>query len=99
FTVRTDGEAVADNYYAKLDAFFENIECSISDGKISLRCEGAVEARIMELARISAVTNVVANENAAKTGTASALRVYYANAGEELWDIAKRFNASADEIA
>ena len=98
FVVHTSS-AAASGPYSRLWAVFENVDCSLEGGKLSLRCEGEVLGAATALDKLDALASASGNESAPKTGSRPALRIYYAEAGEELWEIAKRFDASADGIA
>ncbi|MDO4565915.1 MAG: DUF3794 domain-containing protein [Oscillospiraceae bacterium] len=98
FVVRTDSPA-ADSPYISLSAVFENTDCSLEGSRLSLRCEGIVSGSASELKRIEALKAISALEGASETRRASSLMVYYAREGEELWNIAKRFGASVEELA
>lgn len=98
FVVRTES-AAADGPYSRLWAVFENIDCALEGGRLSLRCEGEVLGCATRAERVRALVSAAVVEGAVKPKNRPALRIYYAEQGEELWEIAKRFDASAGEIA
>ncbi|MBE6828351.1 MAG: DUF3794 domain-containing protein [Ruminococcaceae bacterium] len=68
-----------------------------SENEIDIRTEYDVNALIIFNRHIYAVSNIDADANM-KLKENSYLTVYFADKGEKLWDIAKKFNTSADEI-
>lgn len=66
--------------------------------QIELRVELAVSRRCYDEQRSRLVTAVSADENAAFPADSSALKIYYAGAGESMWDIAKRYHTAVDAV-
>ncbi len=69
-----------------------------SDTAVEVRCELKFAGVLCERMHITAITDLTALENAAKPQDVPALVVYYAAAGEDVWDIAMRYNTSVDLI-
>lgn len=75
--------------------------CALSAGS---KCEAKVElhitAAVFNISRVPLVVSVEVLEDSPKQREEDlALMIYYADAGERVWDIARRYNTSADEIA
>lgn len=66
--------------------------------QIELKAELAVTRRCYRTNRCTAVCNVTADDNEAFPPERAALKIYYANAGESLWEIAKACHTSMDEV-
>lgn len=77
-----------------------NISFNLLDSnKIEIRAELNVDAVIFDIEKNTLITKVEINEEASKqTNRESALVLYYADSGEEIWDIAKKYNADPNEI-
>ncbi len=85
--------------YSELSTLFTLLECAESGGMVNVKCEGILYGRQSELGRLDTVREIEADAAATRTRPDAALVVYYADEGESVWEIAKRFNTSPDEIA
>ncbi len=65
--------------------------------RLEVRAELAVDAAIYKITTLNVLTGVAFNENSGLPIRAPFI-VYYANAGECLWDIAKKYRASCCDI-
>lgn len=76
----------------------EEVSCTVSGGMLdvtaSVRAEGVVFSRCV----ISSVANVTLGEQLTPADPEIALRIYYAHAGEEIFEIARRFHVSPREM-
>ena len=71
---------------------------TISDSnRIDLHSEYELNALIMNSSEIQAVTDIECSEEEKKDGEAY-ITVYFADKGEKLWDIAKKFKTSVDTL-
>ncbi|HEX3025885.1 MAG TPA: SPOCS domain-containing protein [Clostridia bacterium] len=67
--------------------------------KIDLRVECMVEAMIFGVSSETAVTDMNVDDSRPKEcGNKKALTLYYADEGEKIWDIAKKYSTSMDAI-
>ncbi len=87
--------------YAKADVITNNVSFTLISGSaIEISAELCVNADIYAKDRVSLVTDVCIDESNLKSRQSdSALIIYYADAGEELWDIARKYNSNPDEIS
>ncbi len=86
--------------YSNLDTLFTVLECTESGGQINVKAEGVIFGQVMAMQKMDTVREVKADAAAgARVRPDAALVVYYADPGESVWEIAKRFNTSPDEIA
>lgn len=69
-----------------------------SQKQMELKVELAVTRRCYRTNRCAAVCAVTADENEAFPAERAALKIYYANAGESLWEIAKSCHTSMEEV-
>lgn len=80
----------------------EALSCSFSMAgaqSIDCRCEIVVGGCIYARIRPSVVTAVFCDTDRPKhRGTDASLIIYYADAGEDVWEIAKRYNTSPDAV-
>lgn len=71
----------------------------VEENKLDLRCELEADAIIFEDVRLSCVCAITPDEQRRKnTDSAPAVVLYFADAGEELWDIARDHNSSVENI-
>ncbi len=69
------------------------------DNTVEVRVELSINASVCEIKRINIITSVEAlSDQQQKPIGDCSMMIYYAEKGERIWDIAKRFNASPDEI-
>ncbi len=67
---------------------------------VEVTAELSINSTIYSARRISVVSDVEINTDALKPReTDAALIIYYAQCGEKVWDIARRYNSSPEEIA
>ncbi len=70
-----------------------------SRDKIEVRSTLDINAAVMSAGRESVLTEISVNDKAPKKQEeAAALTIYFAEKGESVWDIAKRYNTSAQQI-
>lgn len=69
------------------------------DNTVEVRVELSVNAAVYEIKRINILTSVdTLSDQQTKPLCDCAMMIYYAEKGEKIWDIAKHFNASPNEI-
>ena len=80
----------------------EAINCSYTitgENSIEIRVELKITGGIYEIGKMPMVTDIVQSENKPKNKeNAAAMVIYYAESGERIWDIARKYNSSVDEI-
>ena len=64
---------------------------------VSVAVEPTVEATILENRKLTLITDAVPTSEKAPSDSSSII-LYFADAGEDIWDIAKRYNSSISEI-
>ncbi len=67
-------------------------------GKIEIRAELSVTRRCYAVDSFTALSEVTADEEASFPAEKAALKIYYANSGESLWEIAKACHTSMDAV-
>ena len=67
-------------------------------GKPEVRINLAICAALYDEISVSQITAVTADESRPKTDDGESLVMYYAQTGEELWDIARAHNSSVERI-
>ena len=77
------------------------VSYSISgEGKAEVRAVVSIGGLLCRISTVNAVSEITVNEDKPRSKDREhALKLYYAEAGENIWDIAKRYNTSAEEIA
>ena len=72
---------------------------SLSQGKLMLGCELLLAGMLVEFEMKSLLTDLMVDEqNPRKSDPLLGLMIYYANAGEHVWDISKRFGSLPAQI-
>lgn len=83
----------------ELSVVFSVLEAAESGGLIHVKCEGSIVGRLLKLQSTDTVREAAFDPNCPPPQkTDAALVVCYADAGESVWEIAKRFNTSPEEI-
>lgn len=90
----------------------DNMQCSaavspvavtytiLNADKLEVTAELLVNCTINNCVKIPVLTDLRVNEdNLKQSASGSAMIVYFADSGEQIWDIARRYNSSPDEIA
>ena len=66
--------------------------------RIDIRCEVLIKGCVYCTVKQKAIGDITVDESKEKTRVANKLYIYYADAGESIWDIAKRYNTSPGSI-
>ncbi len=79
----------------------KNIGYTIIDNcNIEISAELELNSCIYDISKFSVVNDIVVSEKCVKKANPnSAMIIYYAEKGESVWDIARKFNSSPDEIS
>ncbi len=87
--------------YCRPEVTANNCSYTITGAKnIEVSVELCVNAPIYRAARLPLVVDVTVDEDSVKQRqNDSALVIYYADKGERIWDIARRYNSSPEEIS
>lgn len=67
-------------------------------GQLEIRCELLLSGCVLCEIRCNSIGEVFLNEEAPKKREQNKLYIYYADEGESIWSIAKRYNTSANAI-
>ena len=66
--------------------------------KIDIRCEVAARGCVYCTVKSEAISEIAVDEEKVKVKEQNKLYIYYADAGERVWDIAKRYNTAGTAI-
>lgn len=66
--------------------------------KIDIRCEAVAKGHVYCTVNVPALTDIAIDEAKPKVKEESRMYIYYAEPGESLWDISKRYNTSPNAI-
>ncbi len=70
-----------------------------SDNTAEVKAEIGIRGTVTDCETINAITEITVDEDSPREKNEEyALRLYFAHNGEELWDIAKRYGASIDQV-
>ncbi|MBR4762303.1 MAG: DUF3794 domain-containing protein, partial [Clostridia bacterium] len=68
-----------------------------SENRMEIRAEMAIHAVVFESKTLSVINDIQVDTGAA-AGERAAMTVYFAEAGESVWDISRKYLASVDEV-
>lgn len=97
-------------YKRSVNASADNIECNPNivmtgsdyilsgDDKIDARVQIEISAAVFEITTVTAVTDLELCEDRQKAKSGAALTIYFADIGERVWDIAQKYNTTAQAI-
>ncbi len=87
--------------FADVDAAADEAECALEDaGRARVRFKVFVEGCVYGFKKCRAITDVAVDGERPKDSAAlPAVTLYYADAGERVWDIAKRYGSTAAAVA
>ncbi len=83
------------------DPSAEIMSCSynlVGTEKIDIRCEVLIKGCLYQPIGCNSIADIAIDETKAKTKEQNKLYIYYADEGESIWNIAKRYNTSASAI-
>ena len=100
FEIETDTEAEIGAYSADVTAGVNNVSYSITgDHTADVQIQLSVQGLVYKLSTVCAVSEItVAEEKPLKKDSDYALKLYYAEKGEKIWDIAKRYNSGVSAV-
>lgn len=101
FEFETELAVTHDGYSGNVSVSVANVSYSISgDSAVDVHVQLAAQGLVYQVRGVSAVSEININEEAPKAKDADyALKLYYAQSGEEIWDIAKRYNTSVGAVS
>ncbi len=80
----------------------EVVNCTytlMGENTVEIRVELKITGGIFEVGKMPMVTDLVRSESKEERHeNTAAMVVYYADAGERIWDVARKYNSSVDEI-
>ncbi len=97
---RAAGESLAfcGTPVAMLGLAFDSVECRESSDGVALSASGRVGGISLDLVRSPAVKSVSVREDGVKKRDNTAMSVYFADPGEDVWSIAKLLNTSPSAV-
>ncbi len=69
-----------------------------NDNKLDIRAELEINGILFNVKKTELITDIDLNDEAKKERALSTLTIYFADKGESVWDIAKRYNTTVDLI-
>ena len=93
-------ETKADGYLPEWSITVEDCQYAIQEkNNLQCRCRLRVDGMILGVMPVSFITAIKVDETREKTReNQSAMTIYYADAGENIWSIAKRYNTSISAV-
>ena len=101
FEFSTDIDSENGEYSADVSVSVSNVSYSISgDHTADVQIQLFAQGLVYRIKTINAVSEINIMEEAPKTKNSDyALKLYYADKGEKIWDIAKRYDTSVSAVA
>lgn len=92
-------DALTDSSFCEPRVEITGFECNLgSDGKADFKAELNISAAVMNTHREKIATSLKADETAEKKKRNPSLTVYFCTGTENVWDIARRFNTTVEDI-
>ena len=100
FEIMTELENESDAYSADISMSISNVSYSISgDNTVDIQIQVMAQGLVYKIRTISSVNEINIVEELPKTKNSDyALKLYYADKGEKVWDIAKKYNTSVSAV-
>lgn len=93
--ILNDGEEISAEYSLSSTAVTYTIQ---SENKLDIRAELEINGVLFNIVKMPLITDIAINDNALKDKAQPMLTVYFADRGERIWDIAKKYNTTAELI-
>lgn len=74
------------------------VSAACASGSAEVRMEFAVSGCVFDCTKHRLVSSMACSGDAAKKERSAALTVYFADEGEEIWDIARRYNTTVEAV-
>lgn len=100
FEIETDNECENGAYSADVTAAVSNVSYSISgDHTADVQIQLSLQGLLYKVSTVNTVSEItVSEEKPLKKDSDYALKLYYAEKGEKIWDIAKRYNSAVSAV-
>ncbi len=100
FEFETEAAMLGDGYSANISVYVASVTYSISgDNTVEAHVQLCAQGLVYQVRTVNAITEISLNEERPKEKNGDyALKLYYAESGEAVWDIAKRYNTSVSAI-
>ena len=87
------------NQYSKFNVILSSMNYLISDeSKLEIRAELEINGIIFETYDREILTDISVDDSAVKSKNSASLTIYFSEAGESIWNIAKRYNTTVKAI-
>lgn len=92
-------DAKGENLHCDPSLFLTGYSCSLTnDGRAEFKAEMNISADITETCECRTLVSLKASENAEIKKRHSALVICFCNGGEKVWDIARKYNTTVEDI-
>lgn len=92
-------ESVSDGSFCEPRVEMTGYSCTLGgDGKADFKAELNIAATVMSTRRERVITSLKADETADKKKRNPSLTVYFCSGSESVWDIARQYNTTVDDI-
>jgi LysM repeat protein len=98
FTITEEMRSTCDNMRSQPEITVITTSFSHASGHIDLRVECVISAVVYGVSNENVASDMSIDETRPKESKQKTLTLYFADKGEGLWDIAKRYNTSVDAV-
>lgn len=98
FTVSEEMRSPCDNMRSEPELTVVSVAFSLASGRVDMRVDCTVSAIVYGIYNENVASDMNIDESKPKDCKQKTLTLYFADKGEGLWDIAKRYNTSMDAI-
>ena len=99
FEIRTEyQEEDAGNMIADVCAAVLSSQYTLSGGRVDIKAEIKLSGSIRSTLRLNAVTDLTLDTQRPKERAHAAITIYFADKGEAVWEIAKRYGTAVSAI-
>ncbi len=83
-----------DKLYCEAEILIQNLSYSVNSSKLTVNFDGNVSGNVFCVISKNVLENCEVDDEKEKCSSSAAVTVYYCSKGENLWEIAKKYNTS-----
>ena len=100
FTIRTDNTSITPDSIIEADITAENSSYLLkNDREVEIRVNIKIAGKVLESLKTPVISNIAVNEDEPLTKKEQpGIVIYFTDDSEDLWDVAKKYNTTSEEI-
>lgn len=91
-------DSETDKLICKPQILLSGYSCNLNNGKLDFKCEINIRANVNKRINERVLTELEESENGSFAGRNPSLTIYFCLGDESVWDIARRYNTTVEEI-